>query len=76
MDNVVNFPGVTYGKIPPKTMAENLSEIAESLDTMLVCGHTKDGQFYFASSEGEAKDILWLIENAKMTLWEDVLGRE
>lgn len=75
-DNVVEFPGKTYGKINPAKIAKALYEEVDIFDTLLVCGFTKDGQFYLASSEGEIKENLWLIENVKMQLWETMAGEE
>ena len=75
-DNVVKFPGTTFGKINPETIAENFSEVAKGLDSVIICGFTKEGEFYFATSEGEIKDNVWIIENAKMQLWEATLGRD
>lgn len=75
-DNVVDFPGMTYGKINPEKIAKALSEEIQDFESVLVCGFTKDGQFYLASSEGEIKENLWLIENVKMQLWETMAGEE
>jgi hypothetical protein len=75
-DNVVEFPGKTYGKINPVKIAKALYEEVGMFDTLLVCGFTKDGQFYLASSEGEIKENLWLIENVKMQLWETMAGED
>ena len=75
-DNVVEFPGKTYGKINPAKIAKALYEEVSMFDTLLVCGFTKDGQFYLASSEGEIKENLWLIENVKMQLWETMAGED
>ena len=75
-DNVVEFPGLTYGKINPAKIAKALLEEVDIFENLLVCGFTKDGQFYLASSEGEIKENLWLIENVKMQLWETMAGEE
>jgi hypothetical protein len=75
-DNIVEFPGSTYGKINPDKVAKALLEDIKDLESVLVCGFTKDGDFYLASSEGEIKDNLWLIENVKMQLWNSMAGEE
>ena len=67
-DNVVDFPGKTYGKINPAKIAKALYEEVDIFDTLLVCGFTKDGQFYLASSEGEIKENLWQFAQAA-SLW-------
>lgn len=75
-DNIVEFPGKTYGKINPDKIAKALTEDINDFDSLLVCGFTKDGDFYLASSEGEIKENLWLIENVKMQLWESMAGED
>lgn len=73
-DNIVDFPGKTYGKINPEKIAKALLEEINDFDSLLVCGFTKDGDFYLASSEGEIKENIWLIENVKMQLWDSMVG--
>ena len=75
-DNIVEFPGATYGKINPDKVAKALLEDIKDFESVLVCGFTKDGDFYLASSEGEIKENLWLIENVKMQLWNSMAGEE
>jgi hypothetical protein len=75
-DNIVEFPGHTYGKINPDKVAKALLEDIKDFESVLVCGFTKDGDFYLASSEGEIKENLWLIENVKMQLWNSMAGED
>lgn len=75
-DNIVDFPGRTYGKIDPYKVAKAVMQDIKEFDSLLVCGFTKDGDFYLASSEGEIKENLWLIENVKMQLWNSTMGDE
>jgi hypothetical protein len=75
-DNIVEFPGNTYGKINPDKVAKALLEDIKDFESLLVCGFTKDGEFYLASSEGEIKENLWLIENVKMQLWDSMAGED
>ena len=49
-------------------IAKALYEEVDIFDTLLVCGFTKDGQFYLASSEGEIKENLWQFAQAA-SLW-------
>ena len=35
------------------------------LSNVIVIGTVEDGELYLASSEGDAPEILWLLENAK-----------
>lgn len=75
-DNIVEFPGKTYGKINPDKIAKALTDDIKDFESLLVCGFTKDGDFYLATSEGEVKENLWLIENVKMQLWEIMAGED
>lgn len=75
-DNIVDFPGKTYGKINPEKVAKALIQEINDFESVLVCGFTKDGDFYLASSEGEIKENLWLIENVKMQLWNSMSGED
>lgn len=75
-DNIVEFPGKTYGKVNPDKIVNALSEDVGDFESLLVCGFTKDGDFYLATSEGEIKENLWLIENVKMQLWNSMIGED
>lgn len=67
-DNVVDLPVVTtlpldVGRILDRAKAANMSEV-------IVLGYDADGEFYFAASEPDGGDILWLLEVAKKKLME------
>lgn len=75
-DNIINFPGTTFGKINPSIIADNVIEVADELESMLVLGFTKAGEFYLATSEGEIKENLWIIENARIHFYNEMSGNE
>lgn len=65
-DNVINLHEETTLDIPPNRVLE--SAPGENLKNVLVLGFTNDDDVYFASSTGDAKEILYLLEIAKMSL--------
>lgn len=73
MDNVVKFPGVTYGKINPELVVGHLNEVVDSVESIMTIGFLKDGSFFLSTSEGEIKENLWILENAKMNFREHML---
>ena len=65
MADVLKFPGITRLDIA----ADSLLEAAMGeLDTVVICGFTKDGRQYFASSVADGADALWHLERAKHAL--------
>ena len=69
MADILTFTGYTKLDIPADDVLNGaLGELSE----VLVVGHTKDGNFYIASSTADGPSILWLIENAKRSLFENI----
>lgn len=73
MAQIVAFPGTT---IPPQqavvvqpeiTADDILQDAAGVLDSVIVLGVRLDGSFHLTSSL-TSQEILWLIENAKMSI--------
>lgn len=58
-DNVVPFTGGTYGDIETDVV---LDSAKGKLQSLVMIGTTSDDELYFASSMGDAKEILWLIK--------------
>jgi hypothetical protein len=72
MSNVTDFPGTTRNPTPvPKILA---SAAGQRLQSVIVIGWKEDGEIYFASSDSDGAEVLWLMENAKLELLE--AGRE
>lgn len=71
-DKVIQFPGTTMEEIEPRevdiqieNVLEGLFNIKDKLDNLLVVGSSNDGHFYFASSSGDARQIIYDLESAK-----------
>lgn len=71
-DKVTDFPGVSRINTPvPKIMAD---AAGAKLETAVVIGWDKDGEFYFSSSEPNGAEVLWMLMAAVHELIG--LGRE
>lgn len=72
-DNIEDFPGVTRLDINPERILKSVSRDYE-FDELVILGFTKDeespgdGSFFFSSSKANGKDVLWLLELAKLRL--------
>lgn len=66
MSNVVELDTVTTIPVPAERILKKA--MAEGLDTAVVIGWDKDGDFYLASSKPDGPDVLWLLEVAKKEL--------
>ena len=77
-DNVINFPQRPSldDKIPVKELLESLLEVEDTFESILVCGFSKNGTFYYISSEGDLKENCWILENAKISLQDLILNPE
>jgi hypothetical protein len=64
-DNVVSFNGVTTLKGDPDI---TLKFAAGNLETVVIIGYDKDGEFYFASSEPSGAEVNLLLDIAKNRL--------
>lgn len=63
---VIDLPVITTLDLDPKRV---LSKALDAeLESVLVIGHTKDGDFYFAGSMANGPENLWLLEVAKKEL--------
>lgn len=66
--NVVGTGAPSRLDLPPKRVLA-AAERAE-LNEVVVIGFDADGEFYFASSQADGGDVLWLLEMAKKKLLE------
>ncbi len=65
-DNVVDLGNVTKLDLPPNRI---LSKALDgNLQSVVLMGYDEDGEFYFASSQADGGDVLWLLELAKHQL--------
>lgn len=67
MADIIQFPGhgTTFGDIAPDKVLEGATGY---LDVAIVVGVTHEGNFYFASSQGDGGETLWWLERAKHKL--------
>ena len=65
-DNVIIGNFNTILPIPPDRVAEAADKA--NLKLAIVIGVQANGDFYFASSDGEAAMVLWQLERAKKVL--------
>lgn len=61
---------ITEDAVPVGKVLAGAAEV--DLGEVVILGHTKDGDFYFAASEASGPDVLWLLEYAKKKLLEIV----
>lgn len=64
-DNVVRLPCMT--RLDMDTDDVLRAAIGE-LDTVVICGYTKDGAEYFASNVANGPDVLWLLQRSGLNL--------
>lgn len=62
---LLEFPGVPRLPLAAETI---LKKVPEGMDTVVVLGWDKDGDFFFASSEPSGPEVVWLLEQAKFAL--------
>lgn len=65
-DNVVILDVITSLPIPVERVLN--SALEADLDTVLVIGYDKSGNFYFAGSQSDGPENIWLCEMAKHKL--------
>jgi len=65
-DNVIIWPGTTLLALPVSRVAEAADKADLSL--CIIIGVQKNGDFYFASTEGDVTMVLWQLERAKIEL--------
>jgi hypothetical protein len=65
-DNVTTFPGVSRVTTPvPKILA---AAAGARLEDVVVIGWRQDGEMYFASSQSNGAEVLWLLRQAEHEL--------
>ena len=66
MGDVVDLPVVTRLDLEPKRVLAAAGKV--DLATVIVIGLEANGDEYFASSEPDAGNVLWLLERMKLKL--------
>lgn len=65
-DNVIEWGGITRLDLPPERVIAKAADA--KLESVVILGHTADGEEYFASSLADGGDVLWLLERCKKLL--------
>ena len=63
---IIDLPMETTLDIPPERILRKATEA--KLESVIVIGEAEDGSLYMASSDANAANILWQLEQAKMLL--------
>ncbi len=63
---VVNFDGVTSLDLPVGRILEQAKQA--DLSAVIVLGFTEDGDVFFAASNADGGDVMWLMERTKRAL--------
>ncbi len=64
---VLDFTGITKHKLDPDRV---LRQALGKLGTAIVIGYDTDGDLFFASSDPDGPECLWLLEKTKKVLLE------
>lgn len=67
MGEVVDFPGITYGELPPEYILKNIAA-EDDLQNCIVIGWKDDNTLALYSSTGDSREVLWMLEKAKQFL--------
>jgi len=65
MSNVIEWGGVTSLPLDPDKV---LNGAIGRLSEVLVIGYQHDGSIYFAASNGDGGDVIWLMEKCRHML--------
>lgn len=66
--NIVVLPVVTRLDIPAGRVLD--SALKAGLETAVVIGYDADGEFWFGSNKADGGNVLWLLEKAKLKLFQ------
>lgn len=66
MDNIIHFPGTTKGRIDPQDILAGAQQ--EGLKMVVVLGYDANDEEYFASSTGDAAEIVLLLQRMNLIL--------
>ena len=64
--NIIELGGITTLPIDPDKI---LRKAIGEMSSVVVIGYDKEGEYYYASSQADGADILWLLEATKLALF-------
>jgi len=73
MVDIINLGGVTQLDLPPDRILENNKG---QLETVLILGFDKDGDFISATNKADGGEVLWLLELCKHRLMQIAFEEE
>ena len=71
---VIEFPSETFQDIEPKKITEAANKI--DFEHVMIVGWEKDGEMYFASSQGSAAEIVLDLEICKRMIMDGLASGE
>lgn len=66
MSKIVELDVITTVPLPAERVLRRAGEA--DLETAVIVGWTKDGEFYFASTHSDGGEVIYLLERAKLEL--------
>jgi hypothetical protein len=66
MARIFQFPGDTLIDLPVDQVIN--AALEANLVSVVIIGVTSTNEEYFASSQGNLKEVLWMLEQAKMDI--------
>ena len=66
MGDVVDLPVITSLDLDPRRVLAKALEAG--LSEVVIIGHTKDGDEYFASSISDGGSVVWMLERTNLKL--------
>lgn len=69
MGDIVELDVMTHGDIPSEKLLQKAIE--GGVTNVVIIGYDPGGKLWFASSDSSCGDVLWLLEAAKRTLFEN-----
>ena len=67
MGEVISFRGVTRLDLNPDVVLEDTKG---TLKNFIIIGYDHDDEFYFRSTMAHGGDVLWLMEQARLSLFD------
>ena len=68
-DNVIDLPVITRLDLDPDRL---LQKAIGQMESVVILGHTKDGEEYFAASQADAAEVIYHLERAKYALMQTI----
>lgn len=68
MTNVIVLPVVTSLDVPAERILQGALD--DDLEHAIVIGRNQDGTIYFASSLADGAEVNWLLDHAKLALFQ------